>query len=311
MTIWVLFACGENKPNGHLNDTLDALDAREVWPESDADIILTPPDIVVLEYTDQQMCWTTTYTGPDVGIIDGVFRQSDAYGHHVIVMRSRADEDDLPDGTVIDCTEATDMTDMEPFILPSEIGTNGLAYLELPDGMGNKLKSGTRLMVQSHHINATGAPVLVNDRVELYSVPTEDIETFVAPLAHTSTTFDLPPGEHEISITCSFENDYNFLYILGHMHEWGQFFSIDYNRADGTTERIYTIEQWDVLYRDLPPIESFDGLGFSVLAGESFTTTCRWDNTTGETLGFPEEMCVSTGMIFPSTVTMICDQDPD
>ena len=308
LNLVLLLACQNDRKT--TDTALSYTDARESYPETTAALVLTPPDIMVPPYTDQQSCWTTTYTGPDVGVVDGIFRQSASYGHHVIVMRSNTDEDDIPDGTVFDCTESNDMTNTEPFILPSDVESVGLTYLELPEGMANKLKSGTRLMVQSHHINTTDTPILVNDRIELDTIPVDDVDTFVAPLAHTSTSFTIPPGEHRISVTCTFEEDHSFLYILGHLHEWGTSFSIDYNKNDGSTERIYSIEEWDVLYRDLPPITSFEN-GLSVKAGESFTTTCEWNNTTAETLSFPEEMCVTTGMIYPSTITMICDRDPD
>ena len=103
------------------------------------------------------------------------------------------------------------------------------------------------------------------------------------------------------------------LYLLGHMHEWGSSITVDYNKDDGTVERIYEILEWDVLYRDLPPItrygeDSEHGV-LEVKEGESFTTTCTWFNDTDETLGFPEEMCVATAMVYPATVAMVCDVD--
>ena len=308
MPFLLLLACQPENPSDSAEPAVQPADMRETYPETDADLLLEPADIVVEPYTDQQVCWFTTYTGPDVGIYDGVFRQSQAFGHHVIVMRTNADEDDFPDGTAMDCEDG-EMTDMEPFVLPSEVEAVGLTYLELPGGMANKLKSGERLLVQSHHINTTGEPVLVNDRIELFTMPVDEVETFVAPLAHTSTNLAVQPGEHTRQVTCEFEDDHNFLYVLGHMHEWGASFSIDYNKEDGSTERIYEIADWDILYRDLPPITRYADGEFQVKAGESFTTTCTWLNDTEEVLGFPEEMCVTTAMVYPATVALVCDED--
>ncbi len=289
------------------------VDHRESYPQTDAELVLEPPDLIVPPYTDQQTCWYTTYEGEDVGIVDGTFRQSSMFGHHVIVMRTNADEDDVPDGTVVDCTSSENMSDMEPFILPSDIEGVGLTHLELPDGMANKLKSGERLLVQSHHINTTADPVKLNDRIELHVTDLEQVETFVAPLAHTSTNLSIDPGEQSKEVTCVFEKDHTFLYLLGHMHEWGSSITVDYNKDDGTVERIYEILEWDVLYRDLPPITRYGedtehGI-LEVKEGESFTTTCTWFNDTDETLGFPEEMCVATAMVYPATVAMVCDVD--
>ena len=113
-----------------------------------------------------------------------------------------------------------------------------------------------------------------------------------------------------MSLECTFEEDLTFLYLLGHMHEWGASFALDHHRLDGTTERIYEIGTWDVLFRDLAPVTYFEPGEFSVKAGESFTTHCDWFNDTDEVLGFPAEMCVSTGIVYPQTVPIICDEAP-
>jgi len=294
-----------------IGDTgFEGVDERRDYPV-EGNYHLAPPDIEVPAYTDQAVCWFTTYEGEDVGVHDGVFRQHEDYGHHVIVMRTKADPDDYPDGSVFDCTEAGSlpMTDMEPFVLPSNIVEGGENRLDLPDGMANKMKSGERLLVQSHHINYTGEPILVNDRIDLTLLPTEDVDTWAAPLVHTNTDIAVAPGEDSMTVECTFEEDLTFLYLLGHMHEWGTSFSLDHNKLDGSTERIYEVEVWEPLFRDLAPVTYYEeSAPLSVLAGESFTTTCHWYNDTDEVLGFPAEMCVSTGIVYPQTVPIICDE---
>ena len=308
------FSCSEEPTKTDTaSDEIQAVDHRETYPESDAQLILTPPDYEIPPYADKQTCWYTTYTGEDIAIVGGSFRQSDKFGHHVILMKTRLDEDDAPDGTVEDCSETGDMTDMDPFVLPSNVEKLGLTHLELPEGMGNKLKSGQRILVQSHHVNYTGDPILVNDRIELETASVEGIDNFVAPLAHTSTNLNIESGTQTREITCTFEEDHNFLYLLGHMHEWGTSISIDYNKEDGTVERLYDIPEWDVLYRDLPPIINFgpdtEYGSLQVKAGESFTTICNWDNDTDEILHFPHEMCVATALVYPATISTVCDVD--
>ena len=297
--------------NGTPEDTaVDPVDLRlEYEPTEGATLVYEPPDLVVPAHTDQQLCWFTSYDGDDVGVVGGTFYQNPEYGHHVIVMRTNADPEIYPDGSVHDCTEtdSVPMTDMEPFVLPTEL-YEGKSVLKLPDGMANKMKGGTRLLVQSHHINYSDQPILVNDRIDLITVPLEEVTTFAAPFAHTETDLNIPSGEYELQITCTFEEDYDMLYLLGHMHEWGQYFRIDHNKLDGSTDVLYELETWDPLYRDNPPIERWDD-GFPIAAGESFTTTCVWDNDTAEALTFPYEMCVTTGMVYPSTVPVLCEPD--
>ena len=300
MLIWFL-ACNAPK------DDIESVDYRLEYPDSDADLVFTPPDIIVEPYSDQTLCWYDTYEGDTVGVTGGLFRQHPEFGHHVIVMRTNVDEDDIPDGTVVDCAEGNDMVEQEPFVLPTDAEEKGLASLTLPEGMANKFKSGERLLIQSHHINYTDQSILLNDRIELDTMPVDEVETFAAPLIHTSTDLAIAPGTSTQTVTCTFEEDYSLLYVFGHLHEYGTAIKIDYNKLDGTTETLYDIPVWDVEYRDLPPITRYDDGELSVKAGESFTTTCSWDNTGTETLGFPEEMCVASAMAYPATVALVCD----
>ena len=290
--------------------TSEVIDATLSYPATDAEIVLEPPPVEIPAYTDMMSCWFSTWNGPDVGVTSGAFRQSPKYGHHVIVMRTNADADEFPDGTVRDCTasDALDMTQMDPFVLPDDPVEKGLSYLDLPDGMANKLKAGDRFLVQSHWVNYEDKPVRVNDRIELDTIPIDQVETFAAPLVHTSTTFELPEGPSDVVVNCTFEEDVSLLYLLGHMHENGTAITVDYHKADGTTERIYEVEGWTVGFRDLPPVTYYDDPFFSVKAGESFTTTCSFDNRAGHPLGFPDEMCVATAIAFPLTVPAICDE---
>ena len=304
--LFALFACTGTPADS----SIDAVDLRLEYEETPgATLVYEPPDIVVPAYTDQQFCWFTSYDGPDVGVTGGTFYQNPDFGHHVIVMRTNADPELYPDGSVHDCTETDDvpMTDMEPFVLPTDL-EEGKSILKLPDGMANKMKGGERLLVQSHHINYTDQDILVNDRIDLVTTDLENVEVFAAPFAHTQTDLEIPIGEYTETVTCEFQQDYDLLYLLGHMHEWGQYFRIDHNKADGSVETLYEIDSYDPLFRDNPPITRYED-GFPVKKGESFTTTCVWDNDTDDVLTFPYEMCVTTGMIYPATVPDLCEPD--
>lgn len=285
----------------------EVTDFRLDYEETGADLIFSPPDIRIEAYADQTLCWYDTYNGDTVGVTGGLFLQHPDYGHHVIVMRTNADPDDVPDGTVVDCAEGNDMVQQEPFVLPTEGIEPGTAGLTLPEGMANKFKGGERLMIQSHHINYTDKAILLNDRVELSTIPIEEVETFAAPLIHTSTALEIGAGTSTKVVECTFEEDFSFLYVFGHLHEYGTSIKIEHTKLDGSMETLYDLPTWDVEYRDNPPITRYEIDEMQVKAGESFTTTCSWNNTSDEVLGFPEEMCVASAMVYPATVAMVCD----
>jgi hypothetical protein len=308
-----LLACAAPKDDGSTDPETDpaddAIDLRGEFPEAPAGgLALEPPDHVIPAFSERQFCWFTRYEGPDVGIHYQATYQSD-HGHHVVLMRTLADEDDFPDDMVFDCTgkDTLPMTEMEPIIFGRGIDDgDGTSSLELTDGMAVDFEADTRLVIQSHYINPTPDDILVRDAIHLGFTDPEDVQTWAAPFAHTAIDFEVPAkAEETVEFDCTWGADATVLFLGGHMHEWGKSFSLDWNTAE-ETERIYEIEQWEPDYRDRPPINEYEDGSFQVSAGDSFTTSCTWDNTTDEPLGFPEEMCVTFGFAYESKIPLIC-----
>ena len=90
------------------------------------------------------------------------------------------------------------------------------------------------------------------------------------------------------------------------MHNYGVIFSVDHHRLDGTTERIYEVNDWDPIYRDVPPVEYFEDSNFVIKEGESLTTTCIYENDTEDALAFPAEMCTTIGIVYPAEEAFEC-----
>jgi hypothetical protein len=272
------------------------VDARIDYGQSDAQIILDSPDLIIPAYTEKMHCYFLTYEGPSVGIIEGRGAQNPLYGHHVLPAITYVSEDAYPDGALVDCTE--EWVDAEPMIEVTELSGDGTFSFAFPEGLARKLESGQRLMINSHHINTSEEPILVNDRIELYTIPIEEVVEFVAPFWHSPPDIYIPPGEVEITHTCTLTEDLSFLWLMGHMHENGQHFSVDYHKSDGSSERIYEVDAWDPVYRDVPPVNIYEVGELNMSEGESITTTCTYLNLTAETLSFPEEMCTTIGVIY-------------
>ena len=89
------------------------------------------------------------------------------------------------------------------------------------------------------------------------------------------------------------------------MHEWGTSITLDWTTEEGT-DRLYEVPEWKTEYRDWPVVADYQPLGLEVKAGDVFTTTCNWFNTTDREMVFPEEMCSNAGMAYPSMLPIIC-----
>ena len=95
--------------------------------------------------------------------------------------------------------------------------------------------------------------------------------------------------------------------MSGHMHEWGRYQYIDLVKPSGDTTRIYEVENWLDEYYFASPIADFLPQGVAVEAGDKFRITCAWDNDTGETMYWPDEMCYSMGIIYPHSLGLVCN----
>lgn len=274
--------------------------------------------------SEKQWCFFFSYDGPDVGVNIAQNWQNPDYGHHAQLMQYNvAASEEFPDGSVFDCTEDDDlpMTDMEPIYIPADAFEPGFTEMNLPEGFATILKSGARLVLQSHYINYRAEPILVRDVVNLHFTPVEEVETWVAPWVTVYTNLELPALEEtEISFDCTwgedigpFNADVYLLSALGHMHEWGTAFSLEHGLAGEGAEpsTLYEIPEWDPEFRDAPPMNAYGLDAYKVSPGDVFTTTCRWFNDTDSMIDFPQEMCVATGMAYSRDVDlkvpMLCD----
>lgn len=290
--------------------TVSDADLGELTPNQ---VVLSGADTVLEPGTDTMICVYGTYTGPDVGLHD-VHTYQGKYGHHFTLNGTTTPAIDAPDGTVVDCTsESTQyqMASLEPLGLPNQNTVNGetTVAMPLPEGMAVELESGQRYILQSHYLNSGPDPIRVADKVVLTTVPTEEVETWAAPLIFNRADFVIPAGEElTTSFQCTTENDWNILYLLGHMHEWGTSFQLDQVDGDVHTP-FYEVPEWDPGLRDAPQILSAVDAPMHIPAGTTFETSCSWFNDTDADLVFPHEMCVTVSFVYPQKATVVCDGD--
>jgi hypothetical protein len=298
-----LLACPNDGPaaDGPAYDVDARLDPSEFAAVPEGGQQWLGPDVVVPAQSEVQYCLFDTYDGPDVGIHSFESFQADI-GHHLILLGTSAGTVDYADGEVVDCTQTNQMmTSFEPLINAEPTG-QGSSYIELPEGMAVKLDQGQRIVVQAHYLNTTTEDMRVQDVMNIGFVAEDAIETPAAAFALTQTDLDIPSGESSVSFDCSFPDDaYTVLYLTGHMHEWGKSFSFAKDGAE-----IYTIPEWDVSYRDAPPLDKYEDGSFFFEQASTLTTTCTWYNDTDEAMTFPEEMCATYGMLYPSDSPVVC-----
>lgn len=292
----------------------DAVDLRFDLPTVEGDDLMWVTDeMVIPAYAETQLCTVDTYEGPDIGASAIATYQADGYGHHMLFWTGEVDPLVYPDGSSFDCLDPSTMSGWLPlFIVEPDRSEGGavIATADLPDGMATLLRSGTRLIIQSHYLNPTAEDVLVQDAVTFETTAEDAVETWAAAWGHGITDMPLPPGQATTyAFDCEWPEDVQILSAFGHMHEHGTALSLDHTTADGAT-RIYDVPEWDVDYRDTPPVGRWDLPGLTVEKGDVFTTSCSFFNSSDAPVDYPFEMCATTGMMYPSRTAMFCNPRP-
>ncbi|MBM4361573.1 MAG: hypothetical protein FJ104_02745 [Deltaproteobacteria bacterium] len=262
----------------------DVIDARATPPAAtDADVDFLSEELTIPVGEDKQMCVFMKSPDRDIYVQKVEQIQGDG-GHHALLLATGRTD---PPGTIVDCTDAERMADFKLQLLP----------LELPDGYAQLLPANTAMVMQSHYINTNDLPLLVKDTVRLHTVPGDTVATPAAPFATNTYDFSLPPlARHEKAFDCTVDRDTEIITVGGHMHEEGKSFKLELVHADGSVEVVHEVPAWVPSYRDTPPIDSFPSKPVAVKKGETIRTTCVWQSTRDEEVGWPSEMCASFGL---------------
>lgn len=186
-------------------------------------------------------------------------------------------------------------------IYASGVGTGELLF---PEGAGLKLESGETLRLELHIFNASPSELEGTSGVEIVEVPEEDVVNEVDLFLPGPFEFTLDPGEvTEATDVCTITQAQTFFALFPHMHQLGTHFKTTVTTSAGTL----TLHDDDYV---------FEGQAFTpftplpVEPGDTITTTCTWNNTTSETVGWGEssnaEMCFSILYRWPALGNGLC-----
>jgi hypothetical protein len=152
-----------------------------------------------------------------------------------------------------------------------------------------------------HLVNITAGPLETALSFDIETVPEEQVQVRLRPIAFTNTALDIEPqAESRYAMTCDlgreFERqlgrvpEYNIYYVLAHYHEWGNYFRLSFVDDAGGERTIFelagSIGQPLGITLD-PPIAS-QGAG-------RLRVECGYINNTDERLSYGlagKEMCV-------------------
>jgi hypothetical protein len=202
----------------------------------------------------------------------------------------------------------------------SEMGRGGLRFvgvgtadgggIELPPGVVLEIPAGVKLFTQSHYVNTGTEAVTAQDVINLELVDRSQVTNIAGAYTEIDLSFEIPPGsaEYTRTIDCSPPVDMNVPFMIPHMHEHGKHISVELEQA-GQISSIYDSD-WDVALRDDFPVRQF-AEHLHMTTADRLRTTCTWQSQEETApLLFPNEMCATFMIFYPSSdgAMWACDE---
>jgi hypothetical protein len=266
--------------------------------------LLTTQEFTIRPGADVLVChYLNTFAPQDADLlIAEIHSYQLQYGHHVSL--NYTEETQPADSH--ECAEA----DMTRTLLVGAGNESSELRFTLPTDVVVRVPRGRQIVMQSHYINPTNAPIRVRDAIT-YRGPAAGRAVDIAdPYAFNDGDFSIPPRTmgYGRTLECTMDRDMNVVNLFGHAHEYATRLWIE--RAPAGSDR------FEMLYNESgaggrlqsnPPMRYYDRSNVLRLrAGDRVRVNCNWDNTSNNTLHFPQEMCAGVMYAYPGAGFRSC-----
>jgi len=230
--------------------------------------------------------------------------------HHLIVYRLAEGEETVEPEPCDPFVEVLDPSRGSPIAVTQRADET----ISLPQGVAMTLAPGQLIRIELHFVNASDQPKELRASTTFTEIPEGEFEQEADFLFVGNVDVAIPAhgtaelGPTYLPLPSSAElTDIQIFAVTGHQHQWGK--DVRVSLATGPDDEgtpIYEPEnfQWDepeTRYHDPPMRMPADG---------GFRFTCRWENQSGEPVGFGEsvndEMCFFWAYYYPSRGSRVC-----
>jgi hypothetical protein len=223
--------------------------------------------------------------------------------HHVLLYETSYDA--IPtqkdDGTPVDTSQVFDCSDgatngwsVTKLVGGSQNAT-GDSMINFPAGVAMPVRAGAVLLLNVHYINATDEVIEPEARINLWTVPEEEVDTEGDLLFLYNPLIRVPQnGSSRAHWRCPVHQDITIANVQSHMHRRG----VGYAAMVAGEDPFYESERWDNV-----AAKSFDG-GLQVAAGSSLEYYCEYQSSEDHTVyqgpRSTDEMCMLIGSYYPA-----------
>lgn len=188
-----------------------------------------------------------------------------------------------------------------------EFGASGMSVLastqthyaksSLPEGIGQRVFGGQRLVFDYHYFNFGSEPLTAKSALAVHTFPPDVPVTFTSSLAFSNMTLDVPAmSERTFTAACTLEHAAMLTGFARHTHQLGTDFSVWFEGGPQAGQHIWTSSDWehDNEFRFAEPR--------LMQAGEGFKFACSYKNPGTKPLRFgisaSDEMCILGALIW-------------
>jgi hypothetical protein len=165
-----------------------------------------------------------------------------------------------------------------------------------PDGAALEIPPRSVIVGSTHLLNIAPAPLETALTMEVETVPRDVVDVRLTPFSFAIGRLQIPamvdgvPTESRTSLECDLSDafkrhlnedavDYNVYYVLGHYHQWGNYFNLSFVNDDGSSRTIFEIKNTigEPIGSIIDPPMNNDG-------ATKLRSECGFINNTDETL---------------------------
>lgn len=303
--VWATVACGSGdgapdpSMNGESQTVAEQPDAQGPAARpagvhrTESGVTFRTEQFTVEPGQERYVCYTQTLE--EDMVVDGYSKSAQPFLHHVVFAKTTGTE---PEGS----SECPDLFrfEWEPIYLA---GT-GASEIQFPEGVGQVLPAGTRLLSQLHLLNVSAEPVTDAVELHMHPSPNPDPEP-IATYALGNFDVSLPPQQAStVESVCTIPETVELVAAFPHMHLLGTSLTFEVGPSEDELEKVFERDPYD--FDD----QRLDLLDVTLNEGDVTKVTCNYKNDTDETITFGEsttdEMCFLVGFAMGRSETGGC-----
>jgi hypothetical protein len=292
LTFGAMVACGggDETPAGQPHEVPDQTPGIH---RTDGEVIFRTEQFTLEPGQERFVCYTQTLQEDTV--IDGYTTRAKPFLHHIVFAKTTGTE---PEGSS-DCDVLFRFV-WEPMFLSGA----GASNIQFPDGLGQVIPAGTRLLAQLHLLNTSAKAVTDSAEIRMHPSPLTNPRP-MATYALGNFNVSLPPlMPSKIESVCTVRETIDFVAAFPHMHLLGTSLTFEVGPSADRLTKVFERNPYD--FDD----QRLELINLTLNAGDVTRVTCNYQNTTDQTVTFGEstnnEMCFLVGFAADRSATSGC-----